>query len=271
LVCPLLQNGFRCGLLVIGGGPAGMEASRVTALRGHKVTLWEAKDRLGGALIPASLAPYKDEIPNVTAYLTTQLGKLRVKVELNKEATPEAILEKGADETILAVGGLPVIPEMPGVERENVVLAADVLTGNKRVGEKVAIIGGGMVGCDTAEYLTSIGKKVTMIEMLPAIAMDVGVTNRRALRRRVLAAGVEALTSAKAKAITDSGVTVEEAGQTRTIGADSVVLAAGFRPNTFLWEALKDKVPRLHLIGDSLEPKHIREAVHEGWTVGCKI
>ena len=258
-------------VLVVGGGPAGMEAARVAALRGHKVTLWEAKDRLGGALIPASVASYKDEIPNVTAYLSTQIGKLGVKVELNKEATPEAILKEGADEVILATGGLFIIPEIPGVEGENVVTVIDVLTGKKEVGKKLVIIGGGMVGCETAEYLAGTGKKVTIVERLPAIARDLGVTNRRALRARVLAAGVEVLTSTEARAITESGVTVEEAGQMRTIDANSVVLAEGFKPNTGLWEALKDRVPGLHLIGDAARPNQILEATRAAWNLACDI
>jgi len=258
-------------VLIVGGGPAGMEAARVAALRGHKVALWEAKDKLGGTLIPASVAPYKDEIPNVTSYLTTQIRKLGVNVELNKEATPQAILKEGADEVILAIGGLPIIPEIPGVERENVITAIDVLTGNKKVGEKVAIIGGSMVGCETAEYLAGKGKRVTIIEVLPAVARDLGVTNRRVVRSRLVDASVEVLTSTEAKAITEGGVTVEESGQTRSIAADSVVLAVGFKPNTGLWEALEDGVPGLHLIGDATRPKKILEAIRGGWNLACDI
>jgi 2,4-dienoyl-CoA reductase-like NADH-dependent reductase (Old Yellow Enzyme family)/thioredoxin reductase len=258
-------------VLIVGGGPAGMEVARVAALRGHKVSLWEAKDRLGGALIPASAAPYKDEIPNLTAYLTAQIRKLGVKVELNKEATAETIVEAGADEVILATGGVPIVPEIPGIEKDNVVTAVDVLTGKKEVGEKVAIIGGGLVGCETAEYLASVGKKVTLVEMLPAIARDVGITNRRALRTRVLAAGVEVLTSTEAKAVTDRGVMVEAGGQVRTVEADSVVLAVGFKPNTKLWEALKDRVSGLHLIGDAARPSKLLEAIRAGWNVACEI
>lgn len=258
-------------VLIVGGSPAGMEAARVAALRGHSVTLWEAKDGLGGALIPASIAPYKDEIPNLTAYLASQIGKLGVKVELNKKATAEAIMGQGADEVILATGGLPIIPEIPGVERENVATVVDVLSGKREVGEKVTILGGDMVGCETAEYLASIGKKVTIVERKPATARDTGVTNRRALRKRVAAAGVEVLTSAEAKAITERGVIVAKAGQTRTIDADSVVLAEGFKPNTGLMEALKGKVPGLHLIGDAARPKQILEAIRAGWNLACDL
>jgi pyruvate/2-oxoglutarate dehydrogenase complex dihydrolipoamide dehydrogenase (E3) component len=128
-----------------------------------------------------------------------------------------------------------------------------------------------MVGCETAEYLASKGKKVTIIEILPAIARDLGVTNRRAVRTRLVADGVEALTSTEAKAITDAGVTVEEVGQTRTVNADSVVLAVGFKANTGLWEALKDKVPGLHLIGDAARPNRILEAIRAGWNLACDI
>jgi NADPH-dependent 2,4-dienoyl-CoA reductase/sulfur reductase-like enzyme len=258
-------------VLIVGGGPAGMEAARVAALRGHKVTLWEARDRLGGALIPASMAPYKDEVPNLTAYLTTQIERLGVKVELSKEATPQAIIEEEADEVILAAGGLPIIPAVSGAERDGVVTATDVLTGKQEVGEKIAIIGGGLVGCETAEYLAGKGKNVTIVEMLPSIARDMGVTNRSALRTRVPAAGVEILTSTEAKAITERGVTVTEAGQTRTVYADSVVLAVGFKANTGLWEALNGKAPGLHIIGDADRPGKLMEAIRAGWNLACSI
>ncbi len=259
-------------VLVVGGGPGGMEAARVAALRGHKVTLWEAKDRLGGALIPAAIPPHKQELNTLISYLATQIQKLGVKVELNKEGTPEAVLEESADEVVIATGSSPVIPEIPGIDGGNVVTAVDVLLGNKEVGERVVVIGGrGLVGCETAEFLAARGKKVTLIARSPKIAMDMGVTNRRAARERILGAGIEVLISTETTSITETGVTVEEAGKTRTIEADTVVLARGFKPNRSVGEALRGKIPSLHVIGDSLEPRGIYEAVNEGWAVGCDM
>lgn len=258
-------------VLVIGGGPAGMEAARVASLRGHKVTLWEARDKLGGALIPASVPPHKEELNNLINYLTFQMKKLNVRVELNKETTPEAILQEQADEVIIAAGGVHIVPKIAGVEGENVVTATDVLTGRKKTGQNVIIIGGGMVGCETAEFLASKGKKVTIVELLPQIARDVGITNRRALRERIREAGIAVFTSAKTQEILPAGITVEVDGKLQTIEADTVVLAVGFKPNKNLWESLVGKVPRLHVIGDCREPDKILGAIHDAWRVACEI
>ncbi len=146
-------------VLVVGGGAAGMEAARVAALRGHKVTLWEAKGRLGGALMPGAAAPHKQEINNLIAFLSHQTRKLGVSVQLSKEATPEDVVGERADEVIVATGGLPMIPEIPGLGGKNVVTAVEALTGEEEAGEEVVIIGGGMVGCETAEFLAGKGKK----------------------------------------------------------------------------------------------------------------
>jgi 2,4-dienoyl-CoA reductase-like NADH-dependent reductase (Old Yellow Enzyme family)/thioredoxin reductase len=258
-------------VLVIGGGPAGMEAARVASLRGHKVTLWEAKNKLGGALIPAAVPPHKEDINNILNYLTYQMKKLKVKVELNKESTPEAILKEEADEVIIATGASHIILKIPGVKRKNVVTAIEVLTGRKEVGEKVVIIGGGMVGCETAEFLASKGKKVTIVELLPRIARDVGITNRRAMRERIQEAGINVLVSAKTTEISETGITVEAGGETQRIEADTVVISVGLKPNNSLVESLAGKVPGLHIIGECREAGKILGAIHDAWQVACEI
>ena len=258
-------------VLIIGGGPAGMEVARVASLRGHKVTLWEAKDKLGGALIPATVPPHKEDINNIINYLTHQMKKLNVKVELNKEATSEAILKEEADEVVIATGGTNIIPRIPGVEGRNVVTAIEVLTGKKEAGEKVVIIGGGMVGCETAEFLASKGKKVTIVELLSRIARDIGITNRRAMRERIQEAGIAVLTSAETQGISETEITVEVEGKMQTIEADTVVISVGFKPNSNLTESLEGKVPVLNTIGDSKEPGKILGAIHDGWRIGCGI
>jgi len=258
-------------VLVIGGGPAGMEAARVASLRGHHVTLWEVGDRLGGTLVPASVPPHKEEIKNLISYLTFQMRKLGVKVNLRKQVTAEAVLESGADEVIVATGGVHVIPKIPGIEGGNVVTATEVLLGKREVGEKVVIIGGGMVGCETAEFLASKGKKVTLVELLPQVARDVGITNRRAMRERIRDAGVTVLTSAKTREILPDGIVVEVAGSVKTLSADTVVIAVGFKSNNSLVQALAGKVPNVHVIGDAREPDKILGAIHDGWRVGCEV
>ena len=254
-------------VLIIGGGPAGMEAARVAAVRGHEVTLWEKNDRLGGNLIIASAAPHKEEIRCLINYLSYQMRKLRIHVELEKEATPEAVPEANADEVIITTGALPVIPDIPGVNRNNVVTAIDVLKGVVDTGRKVVILGGGMVGCETAEFLVSKGKEVTIAEMLDKIARDIGPSTRWGTVRRIKSWGIKILTSAKVKSITDEGVVVEKEGKSQTIGADTIVLAVGMKPNNDLFNALKDRIPRVHAIGDCVEARRILEAIHDGFSI----
>lgn len=254
-------------VLIVGGGPAGMEAARVAAMRGHKVMLWEKNDRLGGNLILASVAPHKEEIKCLTDYLSYQMRKLGIHVELEKEATPEAVLNAKADEVIIATGALPVILDVPGVNRNNVVTAIDVLKGVVDTGRKVVILGGGMVGCETAEFLASKGKDVTIVEMLDKIARDIGPSVRWVTVRRIKGWGIKMLTSAKVKSITDEGVVVEKEGKAQTIGADTIVLAAGMKPNKALFDALKNKIPRAQAIGDCVEARRILEAIHDGFSM----
>ena len=258
-------------VLIVGGGAAGMEAARIVATRGHRVTLWEEKDELGGNLILATLAPHKEEIKNLIAYLTHQMQGLGVRVELSKKVTPEAILRENADEVIIATGALPIIPEIAGVERENVVTATDVLTNRKSVGKRVVVVGGGMIGCETAEFLADKGKKVTIVEMLERIARDIGPTTRWVTVKRLRDIGIEMLTSTRVKAITEGGVMVEKDGDTRTLEADSIVLAVGLKPDRKLLESLEGLLPKLEAIGDCAQVNKILEAIHHGWRIGCEI
>jgi pyruvate/2-oxoglutarate dehydrogenase complex dihydrolipoamide dehydrogenase (E3) component len=233
--------------------------------------LWEGTDRLGGNLVLAAVPPHKEEINTLTNYLTHQVEKLGVKVELNREATPEAVTELNADEVIIATGALPIVPNIPGVKGENVVTALDVLEGEAKVADKVVVIGGGMIGCEVADFLVDKGKSVTIVEMLGRIAQDMGPSTRWVMLRRVRDIGMEVLTQAKARGITEEGVIIEREGVTQTIKADTVVLAVGLEPSKELANALKGKIPGLHVIGDCAQVNKILEAVHQGWQVGCEL
>jgi len=258
-------------ILIIGGGPAGMEAARVATLRGHKVTLWEKNDQLGGNLITASLAPHKEETNCLTDYLTYQMKKLKINIQLNKEAMVDSILKENADEVIIATGAKPITPKLPGINRKNVVLAVDVLKKAEDTGDNVVIIGGGMIGCETAEFLRSKGKEVSIIEMLPKIARDVGPSTKWSVTMRIKRWGIKQFTSSKVISITDEGVEIERKGKLEKIQGDTIVIAAGMEANDELFDTLKQKVPNIHKIGDCSQARRTLEAIHEGYSIGKKL
>jgi len=252
-------------ILIIGGGPGGMEAAIVAALRGHKVTLWEKGNALGGNLIPAAVPDFKRDYKLLLDYLTTQIRKLGMTTKLGIEATPELIQEMNPDVVIVATGATPIIPEYPGIEKEEVVTAVDVLLGKKEVGESVVIIGGGLVGCEIALYLAQKGKKVTIIARHAAMR-EMYWINAKDLQERLDDANVKVLTYTNVLEITDEGViVVDEQGNRSTLGANTVVLAVRLEANRKLVEALKDKLPEVYAIGDCVESRLVLNAIGEGF------
>lgn len=259
-------------VLVIGGGPAGMEAARVAALRGHQVTLWEKGARLGGQLIPAAVPPHKDRIAPLYQYLERQLQKLGVRIQVGKEATAAAVAEYNPDVAVVATGVRPFVPDIPGLDKIKFVQAGDVLEGKVKVGQKVAIIGGELVGCETAEFLADQGKQVTVMRRGAEMATSVGPSNRAFFLSRLLDKGVTLLREVRYDGINPKGVIITTRdGEERTIAADTVILAAGSVPDTKLYEAIKDKVAEVYCVGDCVEPRTIRDAISEGFHTGQKI
>jgi len=258
--------------LVVGGGPAGMEAARVAALRGHRVTLWEKESRLGGQLVQAARPPYKDRIAPLYKYLEAQVAKLGVSIQLGKEATATAVAEFNPDAVVVATGVKPFVPDIPGLDKTQVVQAGDVLEGKVKVGNKVAIIGGELVGCETAEFLADQGKEVTVMRRGPEMATSVGATTRDFFLSRLLDKGVTLLLEVRYDDVSSEGVIITTRdGEERTIAADTVVLAAGSVPDAALYDAIKGKVAEVYQIGDCAEPRTIRDAISEGFRTGQKI
>jgi len=253
-------------VLVIGGGPGGMEAARVAAARGHRVTLWEKNAQLGGTMRPASVPEFKQDIRRLIDYFYTQLNKLGVKVEIGKDATPQLVQQLNPEVVIVATGGVPAIPPIPGIDGDNVSTAVDVLLDRKKTGERVVVAGGGMVGCETAVYLARQGKTVTVVEMMPKLVPEgASVIAKMGLLNLVKESNVEVLTNTKLLEVTGNGAVVVSDGVERVLEADSIVLALGFRPVSSLRDELEDKVSELYAVGDCNQPGKILDAVWEGF------
>ncbi|MFA5055060.1 MAG: FAD-dependent oxidoreductase [Dehalococcoidia bacterium] len=246
-------------VFVIGGGPGGMEAAIDAAKLGHDVTLYDKGNRLGGNLIPAAAPSYKWEINNLIAYYEKQLEKTGVKVQLDAETDEDTIAEGKPNAVIVAAGAQPIVPPDWSRDLPNVMTAVQVLSGEKKAaGEKVVVVGGGLVGCETAEYLAERGKKVTIIEMLDRMGSDIGITIRWIIMQRLHNAGVKWVTGAKVEQITESRVRANKKCTTIFFDADSVVLAMGMKPNAGFAGRLKQK------FGDKIDIKSIGDCVEAG-------
>ena len=261
-------------VFVVGSGPGGMEAARVAGLRGHKVTLFEKSDKLGGALNAAGTPSVKDGVGYFRDYLIKQMKKGGIEIKLNTEVDNAIIEKERPDAVIVATGATPIIPEIPGVTGKNVVLAADVLTGKKSVGNKVVIVGGGMVGCEVADFLHEEKGKtdITVLEMLPKVAIDVGPTLRWVFRKRLNDFKIKIKTNARVSEITDRGVASVRGGATEVFDADTVVIAVGYEPCHKLVREIEGKAGVSVLaVGDCDKVARIAEAVESGFRAALEV
>ncbi|MFZ5981913.1 MAG: FAD-dependent oxidoreductase [Candidatus Zixiibacteriota bacterium] len=255
---------------VVGGGPGGMEAARICALRGHNVVLYE-KRKLGGALNEASAPEFKSDIRFFLRYLITQLEKLRVKI-VNEEVTPQMLKGDGYDAVVIAAGAKPIKLEIPGMDSPNVREAVSILSGGQDIGNKVVVVGGGLVGSETAIELSEKGKDVTIVEMLDQIMNDCAVTDKIVYGERIAADKIKVLTGAKLEAVNGQSVTVsDKSGKTRDIKADTVLMAVGFKPQNELHESLLNSGMEIYSIGDCVAPGKIYDAIHTAYKTARNI
>jgi 2,4-dienoyl-CoA reductase-like NADH-dependent reductase (Old Yellow Enzyme family)/thioredoxin reductase len=265
-------------VLVVGGGPGGLEAARVAALRGHEVTLMEKNSDLGGNLKYISLCADNEPYGAFLDWAVRQCRKAGVAFQVNKEVTIDVVHEAGADVVILATGAPnSIVPNIPGAEKAHVVRPETVLTGAVSVGKKVAVIGGNRIGVDLAYTIMKKGlaEAVTIIEeqAVPSVGFDMEVLNMAMLTMCLLPKlGVQALTGSRVEEITHNSVAiVNPEGKKKKIDADTVVLALGYASDPGLHEALVGKVKEFYALGDCKKPRSLRDAIHEAAFIARKI
>lgn len=258
-------DGSKKNILVIGGGPAGMEAAITAKRRGWDVDLYEKSDKLGGTLWPAGGPDFKKDVIKLIEYLETQCKKFGVNIKLNSEVTAENIQQGNYDRVILATGSTPVTPPIKGIE--NTILASDYLTGKAAAGKKVVVIGGGLAGTEAACDIAPKAEEVTIIEMLPDILAAAAhcLNNDQHLKKMVKTRGVKVEANAKVTEITPDSVTFEKDGQSRTISCDTIINAAGFKANSQLENVLDNMYEDVVVVGDAVAPRKILTAVHEAY------
>ena len=255
-------------VLIIGGGPGGLEAARVARKRGHQVTLLEKSPRLGGQMLLASIPPHKQTLSKAMDWLTREVDREGVEIKLNTEGNEENIAKENPDVVIVATGARPISPD--SFSGPKVLTAWEVL-GGKEVEKEALILGGGMVGMETAEFLSQKGCRVIVVEMTERLAADMEGTTRALLLERIALQKISSLLSTEVKDIRDGKVLVSHDGNERWLEAGTIILALGSRANNEILQALEGKVPQILPIGDCVKPRKAKEAIHEGFAAALQV
>lgn len=261
-------------IMVIGGGISGMEAARVSALRGHKVDLYECTNSLGGVFIPAASMSFKEEDKRLIKWYEKQLKDTGVTVHMNTEVNEDIIKDSNPDSIFVATGSTARKLNVDGANSEKVITAVEALLETKPIGDKVVVIGGGLTGVEIAYSLTKDkGKQVEILEMLPDILQVQGLNsaNKTMLQNLVLAHNIDVHTSAKVTAITSKGVQFEENGNTVELDADTIITSIGYISDKSLYESIKDCGADVHLIGDASKVSNLMGAIWDAYEIAMAI
>ena len=259
-------------VMVVGGGPGGLNVAWVAARRGHEVHLYERQAFLGGQLVLGSVTGYKKELLSLIEFQKRQIKRFGVKLHLGQEVSAELIDRERPDVVILATGSSPSVPPVEGIDKPIVALYPEALNTNNFRNLKVVIIGGGATGSEVALHLTDQDCNVTIVEMLPKIGAQLESMTRKVLLKRLKSRGVRILTETSLKRVEDRGVVVvDKQGNETFLDADRVVVAIGTRPDNALYDQIKSKGYEIHRIGDCLEPRSAKAAIYEGAVLGRSI
>ncbi len=261
-------------ILVAGGGPSGLEAALVLAKRGYQPILCERSDKLGGLINYAVLPPHKASMTRVVDYRKKMLEKYGVEVRLGCTVTPELVDIEQVEHVIVATGSLSQIPPIPGIHQSNSYTIDEIFNNSPFTGKHIAVIGGGLNGCEVAEYLVANGNTATVIEMEESVATGLNKNRRYFLIKRLKEAKVEIHVNTKVKSIALPDIQVETENQIQTLsGFDGVVVATGRKPNQQLAEAIEKHNPKVnvHVVGDAKTVGMALDAIWDGATLGANI
>lgn len=259
-------------VLIVGGGVAGCEAARVLAVRGHEPELFERNDKLGGNLIPAGKPDFKEDDIALAEWYSHTLESLKVPVHLNSELSAQDIMNSDADAVIIATGSTPKIISLG--DDDKVFTAEEALNESVEVGEKTVVVGGGLVGCETALWLAQQGKKVTIVEALDRILAKNGPlchANSEMLEHLIPFNGIEVITSALISEYKGGKLTFENSGEVKQIECDSVILSVGYKENNSLYNEIEFDIPELYLLGDAKKVSNIMYGIWDAFEVANHI
>jgi 2,4-dienoyl-CoA reductase-like NADH-dependent reductase (Old Yellow Enzyme family)/thioredoxin reductase len=259
-------------VVVVGGGPGGLEATRVLAERGHQVTLFEEHDRLGGEFAVASQAPRKEELSDALRWMIRQVRKSGAEVRLGQRATAKEVLDLQPDAVIAATGSRPKTLDLPGLSPEKALVARDVLMGRAMPGQRVLVAGGGAVGVEAAGLLALMNKDITLVEMTGTVGADFTPDRRYWVLSELAEHEVGILANTTIRGMSDGMARITHRGHEETIGPfDDVILALGYEPEAGLAGELQGKVAEVYTIGDAVEVRTAVEAIREAAEVARKI